>query len=323
LSSTSQIVHFTCEEGLLVPTDAACRHVLFVAPQGRRAAMHDLVPRERWEAAGVDSLQQALFVLKVNPCDVVVVDSTLAGSNESEALSWLIREAAAPIVLVGDAEPEVVVEMLEQGAVWLPGESFLFPSVLVAILDQEVRLSLERLQAAGVRSALCECQARIQRLLGLLWEATPAEGPTRWFTQRYMLERLDEEVARSNRYGAPLSVVLVEIRPERGERLCPEQAHHLARWLADCIGKGIRRCDLAGQYGLHGFMLLLPQSSADQAREACKRMRGLLAAPPQGDLPPVRACFGLASVSSDGPTVQRLLRCAEERLEQEQGEDGH
>jgi GGDEF domain-containing protein len=131
-----------------------------------------------------------------------------------------------------------------------------------------------------------------------------------------MLERLEEEVARTQRFGAPLAVVLGELRPETGERLHPDQAHRLATWIAERIGQGKRRCDVAGQYGLHGFMLLLPQSSAEQAEAACHRMRTLLASPPHADLPPVHVCFGLASVPADRPSVQGLLRCAEERMQQ-------
>jgi diguanylate cyclase (GGDEF)-like protein len=132
-----------------------------------------------------------------------------------------------------------------------------------------------------------------------------------------MLERLDEEVARSQRYGIPLSIVLGELCPETGERLRPEHANRFARWLAECIGKGKRRSDIAGQYGLNGFIVLLPQSSTEQARDACKRMRGMLADPPHDDLPRVHACLGLASAPADVSTVQGLLRRAEERLENE------
>jgi GGDEF domain-containing protein len=136
-----------------------------------------------------------------------------------------------------------------------------------------------------------------------------------------MLERLEEEVARTQRLGGPLSVVLGEMRLDTGGRLQPDQAHRVASWIAERIGGGKRRCDVAGQYGLHGFMLLLPQSSADQAEAACRRLRTLLAAPPHADLPPVHTCFGLASVPADRPSVQGLLRCAEERLQEARGEE--
>jgi GGDEF domain-containing protein len=314
---------FSGTEGAVVTIDAPCRHVLYVGPESRRTALVALLDGPCWESAHTHSLQQARFVLYAYSPDVVVIDCAIAEPGWSEALAWLAREVAAPLVLCGDAPPHAVVEALKQRAIWLPGDLFRHGAILNAILEQAVRLGGERSQAASERAALIESQTRIDRLLALLWEATPAEGQTRWFTQRYMLERLDEELARSQRYGVPLSVVLGEVRPEPGERLLPEDASRLARWIAECIGKGKRRCDVAGQYGLHGFMLLLPQSSADQAQEACNRMRRLLTDAPHGGLPAVHACFGLASAPTDVSTVQGLLRRAEERLEQETGDGSH
>jgi GGDEF domain-containing protein len=303
--------------------DAPGGHVLLVGPEERRNALKAQIESRRWEAAQADTLEQAQFVTQLHPADAVVLDTVLAGPGFSESLAGLVRDVPAPVVLVGDAEAPLVVEALQRGALWLPAEAAGRPAVLTAVLDQVACIGRERRQALADRAALAESQERIKRLVELLWEATPGEGPARWFTQRYMLERLDEEVARSQRYGVPLSVVIGEMRLEPGEKLRPEHSNRLARWLAECIGNGKRRSDVAGQYGLHGFMLLLPQSSTEQAREACKRMRNLLADPPHDDLPRVHACFGLASAPSDVSTVQGLLRRAEERLEQELADCDH
>jgi diguanylate cyclase (GGDEF)-like protein len=294
---------------------------LLVGPEERRAVLREVIDRERWEWVEADSLQQARFTLQLHPCHVVVVDGMLTDPGWGEGLACLVRELTAPVILAGDAEPAAVVEALRQGSFWLPAAAIGQRGVLTALLDQAANLGMERRQAAADRATLQESQVRIDRLLGLIWEATPGEGPSHWFTQRYMLERLDEEVARSQRYGVPLSVVLGEIRLVGKEQLRPEHASRLARWLAECIGKGKRRSDVAGQYGLNGFMLLLPQSSSEQAKEACRRMRNLLADPPHDDLPRVHACFGLASAPSDVATVQGLLRRAEERLEHEVGSE--
>jgi diguanylate cyclase (GGDEF)-like protein len=76
-----------------------------------------------------------------------------------------------------------------------------------------------------------------------------------------------------------------------------------------------RRCDVAGQYGLEGFMVLLPQAEAAEALGACHRLGAVLSHASHEGLPAVHACFGLASVPSDQPSLQALLRRAEERLD--------
>ncbi len=253
----------------------------------------------------------------------MAVDSSLASPPWSEGLHQLARQTPAPLVVVGDCEPKAIIEVFRHGALWLPTAAIQQPGVLSVVLDQAAALGGERRQAAADRTSLQESQERFDRLLGLIGEATPGDGPPHWFTQRSMLERLDEEVARSQRYGVPLSVVIGEMRLEPGERLAPEHANRLARWLAGCIGKGKRRSDVAGQYGLNGFMMLLPQASAAQAREACKRLRRLLADPPHDGPPRVHACFGLASAPVDVATARGLLRQAEERLEQDPDESDY
>jgi GGDEF domain-containing protein len=293
-----------------------CHRLLLVAPEARRELLRELIHPPRWNSAEVDSLEQACFVLRVQASDVVVLDGSLVCASSAELLDWLAREVSAPLVVVSEDAHDAVIHLVHRGAIWVPGEAARErPDLFSAILDQAVLRGSQSEQWAADRRALRESQTRIDRLLALLWEAVPGDSATRWFSQHYMLERLEEEVARSRRYGAPLSVVLGELRGGTGERLPTEQTQHLASWLADRVGKAKRRCDVAGQYGLHGFMLLLPESSGEQAREACKRLRNVLTDPPHVGLPTVHACFGLASVSAEVPTVQSLLRRAEERLD--------
>jgi GGDEF domain-containing protein len=124
-----------------------------------------------------------------------------------------------------------------------------------------------------------------------------------------MLQRLDEEVARARRHGGPLTVVLGEVHAGAAGRE--------AALAAERVGRAKRRCDVAGQYGLHGFMLLLPRGSEAEALGCCRRLRALLEQPPPGGpAPPAHACFGVAAFSPAAATAQGLLSRAEERLEE-------
>jgi diguanylate cyclase (GGDEF)-like protein len=153
--------------------------------------------------------------------------------------------------------------------------------------------------------------------MSLLWEVAPGTGLPTWFSQRHMLQRLEEEVARCRRQanGGQLAVVLGEVLPQTEESISADQASQLASWVARQIGETKRRCDVAGQYGLHGFMLLLPQATAGEALGACRRLGDVLAHPPHEGLSKVHACFGLAGVPQDVASVPALLSRAEQRLE--------
>ncbi len=117
------------------------------------------------------------------------------------------------------------------------------------------------------------------------------------------------------RHGGPLTVILGELLPEAREE--EEMDDDLTTWTAEQVARWKCRSDVAGQYGPHGFMMVLPRTSAPGAFVFCERLRTLLeqdASPLRG---PLRACFGVAAVDGEeNTTITKLLRRAEERLEE-------
>lgn len=292
------------------------RHrLLLVAPEAARGRLRPLTPDAAWDVVEAATLEQARFIHEAHHCDVAVVDGGLAAAGWGDGLAGLAAQLHAPLVLVTEPRPEFLLESQRHHALWLPGDvAVQHPPVFHGVLTQALAAGHERRQAHLTRDALRTSQARVDRLLGLLWETVPGDGPARWLSQRHMLERLEEEVARTRRHGGPLAVVLGELRLEEGARLDPVQVQQLGSWVSQRITEHKRRSDVAGQYGLGGFMLLLPRASAAEAIGTCTRLGEHLRHPGHEPLPPLHACFGLASVPDDVPSVPSLLRRAEERL---------
>src|SRR5262249_39077316 len=151
-------------------------------------------------------------------------------------------------------------------------------------LQRRIRRAVDGLQ---------ECRRQVSRLVTMLWESTPLEASTRWFTQRHMMERLQEEIARTARHGTPFSVVLGEMRLRADNPLQPEGWAHLSALAAEHIGRVKRRCDVIGQYGPHGFMLLLANTSEGNAVAFCRRLEQHLAQ--EASLAEFGTSFGVAS----------------------------
>jgi GGDEF domain-containing protein len=111
-------------------------------------------------------------------------------------------------------------------------------------------------------------------------------------------------------------VVLGELHPEEGSRPALHGSPELATWTVEQVTEGKRRCDVAGQYGPSGFMLLLPNTSGEGAAHCCRRIQVRLEQPAPGNgLPALQAVFGVVSLSPEVTTVKGLLSRAEERLE--------
>jgi diguanylate cyclase (GGDEF)-like protein len=269
-----------------------------------------------WEVQEADSIEQARFVLQMTPCDVLLLDAALYHGSDAEAVSWLAAQQRAPVLLISEPESGVIVSALQSGArQWLPRELALNqPEILAATLQQVAHVGEIQRRARAAGDALQDCRRQVTRLVALLWESVPGDGRRSWFPQRHMLERLEEEVARSQRHGDELTVVLGEVHPEDGMNLPPAGSQQLATWTVAKVTEGKRRCDVAGQYGPSGFMLLLPNTASDGAARCCKRIRVRLEQPIQS-LPRLHAAFGVVSLSAEITTVKGLLSRAEERLE--------
>src|SRR5439155_3362418 len=135
--------------------------------------------------------------------DVLLVDESVYRPDDSEGLTWLAAQREAPVVFVSAESPAIAAEVLERGvSQWLPrAMALVHPPMLVAALNQAVRWNDRRQRLRLTGEALDECRRQVSRLVSLLWETTPGTERTRWLTQRHMLERLQEELARSERYA--------------------------------------------------------------------------------------------------------------------------
>jgi diguanylate cyclase (GGDEF)-like protein len=263
-----------------------------------------------WDAIIAQSVEHARFLIQMQACNALVVDQSAISDPQENVLGWLTSHTAIPLLFLSDAEPVLLQHALAQGIrFWLPCDLVLEHPVVLAE-------ALRRVQQGQRRQtdypSTDDCHARIERLAELLWNALPVEGRLGWFSQRFLLERLHEEVVRSDRHHTPLTVVLGELALDAGEQLpqCGlEQA--IRDWIVERVLRGKRRSDVVGQYGEHGFLLLLPHTSADGAGEVCRRLRRDLEQAPWR----LHASFGVASFSSEHRTPKSLLRLAEEELD--------
>jgi PleD family two-component response regulator len=262
-----------------------------------------------WQVAEADSWEQAHFLLHHDACDVLLADGGLPPGPDG--LAWLAGPRLTPVVMLTCPQAETVAAALESGAdVWLPRDLALAnPAVLAAGLDQARRWGDLRQRLRREGGSLQESRGRVGRLVDLLWQCAPHGPRPGWFTQRHMLERLQEEVARTARYGTPLSVLLAEFRP----------APPAAAWTAERIARVKRRCDVAGQYGPHGFMLLLPNTPRAGAEAVRERLEEALRQAGAANDVPAAAALGVAACSGERATVPGLLRRAEEDLASARG----
>lgn len=96
------------------------------------------------------------------------------------------------------------------------------------------------------------------------------------YTQQYFETRLEEELARTNRYKRPLSLLLFEInydyfKPNHNVRWA--MVYTILKQFGALLLRSIRNVDIAGRYGGEMFAVILPETPADGGRIVAERIR--------------------------------------------------
>jgi diguanylate cyclase (GGDEF)-like protein len=137
----------------------------------------------------------------------------------------------------------------------------------------ELRAEVERLSREVGRRQLERME--LQQVVHELTELSLRDPLTGLYNRRGFTERLLEEVARARRYGAPLSLIMVDI--DHFKRVNDTHGHsvgdiaigHVARQLT----KDRRVSDIAARYGGEELILLLPHTPRDGAYSLAERLR--------------------------------------------------
>jgi PleD family two-component response regulator len=298
--------------------DVERRRLLLAARPCEAGAWHKhfaQAPLDRWDLVDADSFERARFLVQHNSCDVLLVDEGLYHDSGASGLAWLVGQRELPMIFTTAMDPDIVAQAYASGVnLCLPRQMAMqHPQVLSAALLRMSQVRESQHGSRRLKDNLHHCRRQVDRLVNLLWRTAPLDPQRQWFTHRHMLERLQEEVARSGRHGSVFTVAIGEV-----EAIEPTEPAEIAEWTTETLATAKRRCDVAGHYGLQGFMLLMVQTPIIGGVACCQRLMRCInqaAQPPRGPRGPVRAYFGLSSFSADNATTESLLSRAEKHLE--------
>lgn len=153
-----------------------------------------------------------------------------------------------------------------------------------------------------------------------IYRLTIIDALTGIHNQRYMLEFLDRELARSARHHRPMTLVMIDI--DHFKKVNDEHGHlggdFALRELAVTIKKIIRREDLFARYGGEEFGLVLVETQLDQGRQIADRIREVIEAQQirfDGKTMNITVSIGLTYTCGDSNmAVNQLIRQADEQL---------
>ncbi len=94
-------------------------------------------------------------------------------------------------------------------------------------------------------------------------------------TRGYFEQQLEMELARAERRGTPVAVLMIDI--DHFKRLNDTHGHHagdiVLRDVAAILTRDLREIDIAARYGGEEFILLLPETDLQGAKLVAQRLR--------------------------------------------------
>ena len=184
-----------------------------------------------------------------------------------------------------------------------------FTRMLATIERQTDEINHFAQRLDGAYRELESANARLQ-------EVSFTDEVTRLYNRRFFSVRLEDEIARSRRFGHALSLVLLDLD---GFKTVNDELGHLAgdetlRGVAEVLLKNSRGIDMISRYGGDEFAVLLVETPGDGAELYAERIRDFLSAHSFSHSRQVTASFGTASLAPDVGSADEFIRAADGAL---------
>ena len=210
------------------------------------------------------SAEEGLDQLKDRKFDVVITDIMLPGVSGLE-LTKIIKNKydSDVIVMTGYSDDYSYEEAITVGA-----SDFVIKPVRLEELVLRLRRVLRERELTKERIRMME---KLQQL-------AITDGLTRLYNSRSFYSQLELEIDRSNRYNHPLALLLLDIdhfkdyNDSFGHLEGEKVLVHFSQVIKTCL----RANDSASRYGGEEFTVILPETSAEEAKTVAQRIRASL-----------------------------------------------
>jgi diguanylate cyclase (GGDEF)-like protein len=181
--------------------------------------------------------------------------------------------------------------------------------VYLAAHSRSVHVGLERAYSGHLEELS-------QRLRTMAYQ----DALTGLYNHRYFYEQLSHEIERSLRYGQPLAVMLMDMNNFKG--INDTYGHMVGDKFLSLVGqliaRQIRSSDIGARYGGDEFVVLLPNTSIEEARRTADKLteavRTAAAVNPTEAHIQLGISVGIAACPDDSRTAGDLLQIADSRM---------
>jgi two-component system, cell cycle response regulator len=290
-----------------------------------RSVLKQVLSMDGYEVTLTASGEEALAAFKKEPCSLIITDIRMGKMNGITLLQEVkrLRPDTQVIIMTSNATLDTAITAIQAGAY----DYLTKPFDDIALISSVTRRAVEKIELIEENRSLLEKLKRKNEELEFvnttLKELTIRDGLTGLYNHRHFQETLALEILRSKRHAKTFSLVFLDVDFFKQYNDTHGHLHGDAVLVAlsKLLIAGLRKSDVAVRYGGEEFVLLLPETSKENAFVLAGMIREKIAAhpfpgrqtQPQGM---VTVSMGIASFPEDGSDSSTLLHRADEALYQ-------
>ncbi|MCK6486061.1 MAG: diguanylate cyclase [Phycisphaerae bacterium] len=227
------------------------------------------------EITAVHSIENAR-ALDLTQFDSALVDVNLPDGSGIDLLRHMHEHADVPVILVtGERFGEPAVEGIRAGAADYLVKHGDYLRVLPVVVRKAAAMSAIKAQNRRLEEELRRRNRELERLNEELLKMAAHDPLTGLYNRRHFNELFARLYAESDRYGSDLTCCMMDLDhfKQVNDRFGHQVGDQLLVLTAESLRKSLRAADVAARYGGDEFVVLMPQTSPEDARQSARRIR--------------------------------------------------
>ncbi len=288
-----------------------------------RSVLKQVLNTDGYEVTLAASGEEALAAFKKAPCPLIITDIRMGKMSGMELLQEVkrLRPETEIVIMTSHAALDTAITAVQAGAY----DYLAKPFEDISLISSVARRAIDKIRLTAENKNLIEKLKRqygeLERANATLKDLSIRDGLTELYNHRYFQENLSLEILRSERYAKRFSLVFLDVDffKQYNDTHGHPAGDTVLIALAKLLTGSLRKSDIVARYGGEEFVLILPETSRENAFAVAETVRKKIAdhpfpgrqTQPQGM---ITVSMGIAVFPEDGKDGSTLLQHADNAL---------
>jgi len=240
--------------------------------------------------------------------------TTISYGQNPDAVDRYVIQKRQPLIVPSDyqkGDPLIAAPVMAQKAV--------AGIVRVGGAGKKEKFTRDDLRVLDILSSMASQALDNSFLFNQVQEMALRDGLTGLLTHRAFQEKLANGILEASRYNQPLSIILMDVDHFKSinDRYGHQSGDGVLQGMAHIMVRNVRDVDYVARYGGEEFVIILLQTTHEDAITIAESIRADIEAQPfdaNGKEVNVTGSFGVSTFPEEAASEPQLVRLADERL---------